>query len=98
MDTASEEVRVRRGQVLTNVRMSLVPANGAKGPSPVWLVILQDLPAAPTPVKRVRGTLAGVVRQLEEEMRSTQHDLRNTVEQMEASTRTSRPPTRNWSP
>jgi len=86
VSTAVEDVRVRRDHVLSSVRMTIVPATGTKAPSPLWLVILQDVPLVHAPAKRLRGALASVVKQLEEELHSTQHDLRNSVEQMEAST------------
>jgi two-component system CheB/CheR fusion protein len=85
-DTVIEDVRVRRERVLSNVRMTVVPASSSRAPSPLWLVILQDAPLAAGPAKRVRGALRSVVTQLEEELHSTQHDLRKSVEQMEAST------------
>ncbi len=84
--TAIEDARVRRDHVLSSVRMTIVPATGTKAPSPLWLVILQDVPLVHAPAKRLRGALASVVKQLEEELHSTQHDLRNSIEQMEAST------------
>ncbi|MDE2349007.1 MAG: PAS domain-containing protein [Gammaproteobacteria bacterium] len=84
--TAVEEARVRRDHALTSVRMTILPATRPKAPAPLWLVILQDVPLVRAPAKRVRGALAGVVKQLEEELRSTQQDLRNSVEQMDAST------------
>ena len=84
--TAVEDARVRRDHDLMTIRMTIVPAAGTRAPSPLWLVILQDIAAVQAPAKPIRGALAGVVKQLEEELRSTQHDLRNSVEQMEAST------------
>lgn len=84
--TAVADARVRRDHVLTSVRMTIVPAAAARAPAPLWLVILQDVPLAQAPARRVRGALAGVVTQLEEELRSTQHDLQISVEQMETST------------
>jgi two-component system, chemotaxis family, CheB/CheR fusion protein len=84
--TAAADARVRRDHVLTSVHMTILPAAGTRAPAPLWLVILQDVPLTPAPARRVHGALAGVVRQLEEELRATQHDLRYSVEQMEAST------------
>ena len=84
--TAVEDAPVRRDHVLTNVRMTIVPAAGTEAPSPLWLVILQDIPPVPTPAKRIRGAATNVVKQLKEELRSTEHDLRKSVEQMESAT------------
>lgn len=86
VDTVVEDIRVRRERALIDVRMSVVPANGARVASRLWLVILQDVPLAPPPTRRMRGTLSRVVRQLEDELRSAQHDLRSGAEQMEQST------------
>ncbi|MFI4889434.1 MAG: chemotaxis protein CheB [Steroidobacterales bacterium] len=83
--TAVEDARIRRHHELMTIRMTIVPAAGTRAPTPLWLVILQDIPAVQSPARRARGALAGVVRQLEDELHSTQHDLRNSVEQMEAS-------------
>jgi len=84
--SAVKDTRVRRDHDLTTIRMTIVPAAGTRAPSPLWLVILQDIAVVQAPAKPIRGALAGVVKQLEEELRSTQHDLLNSVEQMEAST------------
>jgi two-component system CheB/CheR fusion protein len=84
--TAVEHAHVRRDHELASIRMTIIAAAGTKAPTPLWLVILQDIPVVQAPAKRIRGALAGVVQQLEEELRSTQQDLRISVEQMEAST------------
>lgn len=85
IQSAVEDARVRRDRQLGHVRMTVVPAAGPKSRSPVWLVILQDLPVVAAPAKRIRGAPAGAAKQLQEELRSTQHDLQDSVEQLEAS-------------
>jgi len=82
-------VQMRRGDAFPSVRMSVEPLSAATGDNEaLWLVSLQDEPAAPStvavPDERHGAVDAVLVQQLEYELKSTKEDLQQTIEDLRA--------------
>lgn len=82
--TVVDDARVRRKNGFQHVRFSVVPLQAIANENTLFMVVFEDT-ALPVDTDTIGSAESSLVRQLEEELRATRDDLKNSIEQLESS-------------
>jgi two-component system CheB/CheR fusion protein len=77
------DARVRRGHVFEAVQLTVIPAGRTRERGGLLLVVFEDAPAAAPVALDQKHAAARLIKQLEEELRTTKEDLSSTIERQE---------------